>query len=76
METEEDFVWRFKINESPKSSLCQHPLDELIRVQWEELLKLCVPTFRGKEIKIDGFKLMKDENRIIPIYRDDPSWES
>lgn len=65
-----DFVWRFRIDEKAQKPLLDHPLDELLRVQWEELLKLCVPMFRGSPVKIDGFATMRDTKKILPIFPD------
>jgi hypothetical protein len=66
-----DFVWRFRIDEKPAKAMLKHPLDELLRVQWEELLKLCVPTFQGRPVKVDGFATMREPQRILPIFADE-----
>ena len=70
-----DFVWRFRLDEKPAQALNDDPLLELTRVQWEELLKLCVPTYRDAPVKIDGFALMRDPDTTHPIFRDDPRWK-
>lgn len=66
----QDFVWRFKLDEKPPTMLLDHPLDELLRVQWEELLKLCVPHFDGKPVKIDSFATMRDPKKLHPVFAD------
>ena len=66
----QDFVWRFKLDEKPPAALLDHPLDELLRVQWEELLKLCVPHYQGKPVKIDGFATMRDPDKLHLVYDD------
>lgn len=71
-DTRSDFVWRFKIDEKPADGVYPDPLLELLRVQWEQLLKLCVPTLGDQEVKLDGFKLMRDMGTVHPIFKDDP----
>jgi hypothetical protein len=71
-EMDRDFVWRFRLDEKPAAALNQDPLLELIRVQWEELLKLCVPMCGDQKVKVDGFVLMRDLDTIRPIFADDP----
>ena len=70
-ELEDDFVWRFRLDENPPEEVYSDPLLELVRVQWEELLKLCTPMQGGEVVKIDGFSLMRDPDNIHAIFRDD-----
>jgi hypothetical protein len=69
-----DFAWRFRLDEKPLTPLNSDPLTELLRVQWEELLKLCIPMSGATRVKIDGFVLMRDLDTIHPIFQDDPRW--
>ena len=71
---ERDFVWRFRLDEKPLVPLNADPLIELLRVQWEELLKLCIPVSGTTHVKIDGFILMRDLEVIHPIFSDDARW--
>ena len=72
MHTEpEEFVWRFRIDEKPATVLYDDPLTELIRVQWEQLLRLCIPTHGGKPVQVDGFALMRDPGRVFLIFEDE-----
>lgn len=68
----DDFVWRFKLDEKPFNPLNEDPLLELIRVQWEELLRLCIPMAGDQRVKIDGFALLRDTETVHPIFADDP----
>lgn len=70
----DEFVWRFRLDEKPARSLNDDPLLELIRVQWEELLKLCVPMSGGNRVQVDGFALLRDLDVTHPIFADDPRW--
>lgn len=67
----DDFVWRFRLDEKPLQPVYDEPLLELTRVQWEELLKLCIPMHGDQPVKVDGFALMRDPGRILPIFADD-----
>lgn len=40
-------------------------------MQWEELLRLCVPYAGSQELRIDGFALMRDLEHVRPIFPDD-----
>lgn len=72
---ERDFVWRFRLDEKPSVPLNTDPLLELLRVQWEELLKLCIPVCGTTHVKIDGFVLMRDLDTVHPIFPDDARWD-
>lgn len=72
---ERDFVWRFRLDEKPPVPLNTDPLLELLRVQWEELLKLCIPVCGTTHVKIDGFVLMRDLDTVHPIFPDDARWD-
>lgn len=74
-EKERDFVWRFRLDEKPLVPLNADPLIELLRVQWEELLKLCIPVCGTTHVKIDGFVLMRDLEVVHPIFSDDARWD-
>lgn len=74
-EEERDFVWRFRLDEKPLIPLNADPLIELLRVQWEELLKLCIPVSGTTHVKIDGFVLMRDLEIVHPIFSDDARWD-
>jgi hypothetical protein len=69
-----DFVWRFRLNEVRRQPVHDDPLLELIRTQWEELLKLTVPMLDGRPVKVDGFALMREPDRAYDIHREvDPA---
>lgn len=70
--TGREFVWRFRIDDKPLDPINPDPLLELMRVQWEELLKLCVPMCGDQPVKVDGFALLRDPDAVHPVFRDDP----
>ena len=45
-----DFVWRFRLDEVRREPGYDDPLLELLRSQWEELLKLCIPKVGDKTV--------------------------
>jgi len=69
-----EYVWRFRLDEKPSQPLNDDPLLEWMRVQWEQLLELCVPMDGGQPVKVDGFALMRDLDTTHPIFRDDVRW--
>jgi hypothetical protein len=71
----EPFAWRFLVDEKPPAGTPLDPPRELLRVQWEELLKLCVPMHGDRPVKVDGFSLLRDPGTVIPVHPDDPRWE-
>jgi hypothetical protein len=66
-----EYVWRFRLDDGDAAPVYDDPLLELVRVQWEQLLRLTVPTFEGREIRVDGFALMRDPSRVHAIFPDD-----
>lgn len=65
-----DFVWRFRLHEKPHQPLFDDALLEWLRVQWEQLLGLCVPYSDGRPVRLDGFATMRDPDTIHEIFDD------
>jgi len=68
----EDFVWRFRLDERKREPIYEEPLLELTRSQWEQLLKLTIPMSGDHPVKVDGFALMRSPDTIHPVFPDDP----
>ncbi|ONI81297.1 hypothetical protein ALI144C_22515 [Actinosynnema sp. ALI-1.44] len=68
----EPYVWRFLLDEKPASEVIADPTVELLRVQWEQLLRLCVPLHDGQPVKVSSFALMRAPEKHIAIFPDDP----
>ncbi len=66
-----EYVWRFRLDDGDDTPVYADPLLELLRVQWEQLLQLTVPTFNGAEVKVDGFALMRDPSTSFAVFADD-----
>ena len=59
----EKYVFQFPINEAPKPESVGN-LTGLLRNHLRELLNLIIPTSRGLEVNVDGFKILADLNFI------------
>jgi len=73
MGSEEDFVFRFKVDgETPRDPVYDDPLTELVRSQLEALLEVVVLTRDGEELRgVDGFRFMKHLDRQYRIHPDE-----
>jgi len=72
----EDYVFRYPLQLEPDSRRgSQDPLLEMLRAQLENILNLVVPTSGEKELKIDGFKLLRDRETIYKIFARQPDEE-
>ena len=68
--TEEEFVWRFKLEQDPEEKrVYDDKRTEMIRIQLKELLGLLYFTYKGEKVKVDGFKYYfegdRDEYKIF-----------
>lgn len=62
-----DYVFRYKLN-GKKEPLYPDPLVEMIRAQMENILNIVIPLEGQREVKIDGFKLLRDRKRVYKIF--------
>jgi hypothetical protein len=67
----QDFVFRFPLDRIGRKVLYEDKLVELIRQQLENLLDVVILTSEGKEVKVDGFKLLVDLDTEYRIYDQD-----
>jgi len=66
---EEDYVFRFPLTAPAADEQgYSDPLLELVRGQLADLLDAVVLTWRGEEVKVDGFRLMQDPETCYEIY--------
>jgi len=72
MRAEEDYVFRYPLAVGQGEPVYQDPLLEMIRRQWENLLNVAIPVCGQTEVKVDGFKLMRDRRTVYPIFPADP----
>lgn len=64
-----DYVFRYRLEVEDKGEPIYHdPLVEMIREQMENLLNIVIPVEGQREVKIDGFKLLRDRERIYKIF--------
>jgi len=64
-----DYIWRFKLDAAKDRSLIRdNAFAELFRSQLDEMLKVVVLTQGGKKVRVDGFYLVSEPDRVYPIW--------
>jgi len=58
----EEYVFQFPINNTPRPAVSD--LTGLLKEHFWELLNLIIPTSEGREVRVDGFKLLNDMDFI------------
>jgi hypothetical protein len=72
----QDYVFRYPLQLKPdKSAVYQNPLTEMIRAQLANILNLVIPVTGEKELKVDGFKLLRDRDTTYEIFLKQPEKE-
>jgi hypothetical protein len=65
----EDYIFRYPLQlESASNAIYPNAVTEMIRAQLQSLLNLVVPVAGGKEVKVDGFKLLRDRDKVYDIF--------
>ena len=65
----EDYIFRYPLRLEPASNaIYPNAVTEMIRAQLQCLLNLVIPVAGGKEVKIDGFKLLRDRDKVYDIF--------
>ncbi len=62
-----DYIFRYKLD-SDKAPVGKDPLLEMIRAQLESIMNVIIPVEGQREVKIDGFKLLRDRRTIHKIF--------
>ena len=79
---EKEYVFRYPLqtDEAPTSRggepMYYDHLVEMLRLQLKNLLDLVIPVCGDRELKIDGFKLLRDRGRIYRIYSEEAGPEN
>jgi len=70
-----DYIWRFKLNTAKnRAVIADNAFAELFRSQLDEMLKVVVLTQNGRKVRVDGFYLINEPDRVYPIWAvDEPS---
>lgn len=64
-----DYVFRYQLQPVPdRDTVYPNRSTEMIRAQLENLLNLIIPVTGGKELKVDGFKLLNDRGTIHELF--------
>ncbi len=67
--SQEDYVFRYRL-EPQKGGAYQDRLVEMMRAQLENILNIVIPVCGEREVKVDGFKLLRDREGIYKIFPD------
>ena len=62
-----DYVFRYKLDDSTEP-VYSDPLLEMIRAQLESILDVVIPVQGQREVRIDGFKLLRDRSTVYRIF--------
>src|SRR4030042_2855272 len=65
----EDYIFRYKLeSNNHRRPLHTDRLTELFRAQLQNILNIVSPTRRGNEVKVDGFKWLKEGGTTFEIF--------
>lgn len=64
---EKEHVFRYKLD-GDHEPVYPDPLAEMVREQLESILNIAIPVSGQREVKIDGFKLLRDRTRVYSIF--------
>ena len=62
-----DYVFRYELDRGVEP-VYSDPLLEMIRAQLESILDVVIPMEGEREVRIDGFKLLRDRSTIHKIF--------
>ncbi len=63
-----NYIYRYEINTEMPKSVHSDPIIEVIKENLEALLEVVILTYNGKEVTVDGFKLLNN-NEIYSLFR-------
>ncbi|MBI2864281.1 MAG: hypothetical protein HYX94_06925 [Chloroflexi bacterium] len=66
-----EYVFRYRLRPEDgegEAPFYEDRLLEMIRQQLSSLLNLVVPVYRGREVRVDGFKLLSDLDTVHDIF--------
>ena len=64
---EREYVFRYRLDGDHKP-VYSDPLVEMVREQLENILNIAIPVSGQREVKIDGFKLLRDRTRVYRVF--------
>lgn len=65
---EEDFVWRFRLDEYRGEEVYDNQFVDMIRLQIEQLLNIIRFTSKGDVVGIDGFEMLSHPGKIYHLF--------
>ena len=70
----EDYIFRFPLEPEKIETVYDDPLLEMVRGLLADLLDCVILTYKGKRVRVDGFRLLQDldtQYEIFPKKKDD-----
>lgn len=65
-----DYIWRFRLDPGKDMSIIKdNAFADLFRSQLDEMLKVVVLTRGGEKVRVDGFYLINEPDRVYPIWK-------
>jgi hypothetical protein len=61
---QDDYVWHFRISDSPGLTEDTDPVTGMVREQVEALLRCVTFTDGGKDVRVTGFRFLNGEKEV------------
>ena len=64
-----DYAFRYRLDsDDGDGARYPDPLVEMVRAQLENILNVALPLSGGREVLVDGFKLLRDRDTVYRIF--------
>jgi len=70
-ELQEEYIWRFHLEENAGGARYKDPLLEMVRVFLDDFLHLGFLTYNGEPVRVTGFAFNNEPREIYEIFLDD-----
>jgi len=67
----DEHIWRFRLEGKPGAGGHADGLVEMTRQQFLALFEVCVLTYQGRRVQVDGFKFLKEDSPVFALLPDD-----
>ena len=66
---EDEYVWRFRLDECSIDDVYKNPFAEMIRIQIEQMLNVVRFTKDEEVVSIDGFLMLYEPEKIYKLFK-------
>lgn len=66
--SDEDYIFRFPLEPEKIETVYDDPLLEMVRGLLADLLDCVILTYKGKRVRVDGFRLLQDLDTQYDIF--------